>query len=203
MANSTNESAEKIKSGIKATSEKSKETIREIINSNSKYLHAALDSNKKVIDSVREKLNQEKLDDTVTGAIKNAFQKSIELSEDALDSIINSYTRQMEFAIDSNSKLLDKVKELNISKPDQLLNTIRENFEASRELNVKNTKEMVDFYNKHTNLALNFNQKFGEGINLQVATMAKLQQDGYKKFTEWASDWWKNSVKETATKSTV
>src|ERR1035438_6705642 len=144
MATSSNETVEKIKSSIKATSEKSKETIREIIDSNSKYMNTALDSNKKMIDSVREKLNQEKLDDTLTAPLKNAYARSIELAEDALDSIINSYTRQMELAIDSNTKLLDQVKDLNSAKPENLIKTIQENFEAARELNVRNTKEMVD-----------------------------------------------------------
>ncbi len=198
MANTTNETAEKIKGSIKASSEKSKETIREIIASGNKYLHSAIEANRQIIDSVKEKLNREKLDDTVTGALKNAYQKSIELSEDALDSIINSYSRQMELAIDSNSKLLDTVKELKIARPGQLINTIKENFEATRELNVRNTKEMVDFYNKHSNLALNFNKKLGESLNVQIDAMAKLQRDGYHKFTEWASEWWKNSAKETA-----
>ena len=201
MATTANESAEKIKSGIKATSEKSKETIREIIDSNKKYISSALDSNKKMIDSVRERLNQEKLDDTVTGPLKNAYEKSIELAEDALDGIINSYTRQMELAIDSSSKLLDNVKDLANGKTDTVLNSIQENFEAARQLNIKNTKEMVDFYNKHANLALNFDQKMGGSIYAQIDAIAKIQREGYNKFTEWASDWWKTAVKETAKKA--
>ena len=149
-----------------------------------------------MIDSVREKLNQEKLDDTLTAPLKNAYARSIELAEDALDSIINSYTRQMELAIDSNTKLLDQVKDLNSAKPENLIKTIQENFEAARELNVRNTKEMVDFYNKHSNLALNFNQKIGGSLTAQIDAMAKLQREGLSKFTEWASTWWKNSVNE-------
>ena len=109
-----NEKAEKIKNTIKGTAEKSKETIREIIDSNTKYIGAALDSNKKIIDSIKEKLNQQEIDDSVTDTLKSTFGKSIELAEDALDSIINSYTRQMELNVDFNTKLVDTIKESNI-----------------------------------------------------------------------------------------
>jgi hypothetical protein len=191
-----NEKAEKIKSNIKGTAEKSKETIREIIDSNTKYLGAAMDSNKKIVDSIKEKLNQQEMDDSLTDTLKNTFGKSVELAEDALDSIINSYTRQMELNVDFNTKLVDAIKESNSENPEKVLNLIHENFEASRELTINNTKEILEFYNKHTNLAVNFNQKFGENINAQIESLFKIQSKGLNKFTEWASDWWKQSEKE-------
>ena len=191
-----NEKAEKIKNTIKGTAEKSKETIREIIDSNTKYIGAALDSNKKIIDSIKEKLNQQEIDDSVTDTLKSTFGKSIELAEDALDSIINSYTRQMELNVDFNTKLVDTIKESNIENPEKILNLIHENFEASRQLTINNTKEMLDFYNKHTNLAVNFNQKFEENINAQIETLFNIQSKGLNKFTEWASDWWKQTEKK-------
>ena len=95
MKSTLNEKAEKIKSSIKGTAEKSKETIREFIDFNTKNIDAALDSNKKIFDSIKEKLNQQEIDDSVTDTLKQSFGKSVELAEDALDSIINSYTRQM------------------------------------------------------------------------------------------------------------
>ena len=191
-----NEKAEKIKNTIKGTAEKSKETIREIIDSNTKYIGAALDSNKKIIDSIKEKLNQQEIDDSVTDTLKSTFGKSIELAEDALDSIINSYTRQMELNVDFNTKLVDTIKESNIENTEKILNLIHENFEASRQLTINNTKEMLDFYNKHTNLAVNFNQKFEENINAQIETLFNIQSKGLNKFTEWASDWWKQTEKK-------
>ena len=166
--NTLNEKAEKIKSSIKGTAEKSKETIREFIESNTKNIDAALDSNKKIFDSIKEKLNQQEIDDSVTDTLKNTFGKSVELAEDALDSIINSYTRQMEMNVDFNTKLVDAVKESKNEHPEKILELIRENFEASHQLTIRNTKEILDFYNKHTNLAVNFNEKFGESINIHI-----------------------------------
>src|ERR1017187_3833788 len=192
-----NEKAEKIKNNIKGTAEKSKETIREMIDSNSRFIDRALDSNKIILDSIKEKLNQQEIEDTVTDTLKSTFGKSVELAEDALDSIINAYTRQMEMNVDFNTKLVDAIKESNTENPEKVLNLIHENFEASRQLTIRNTKEILDFYNKHSNLAVNFNQKFGENINAQIDSLFKIQSKGLNKFTEWASDWWKKTESET------
>ena len=194
--NTLNEKAEKIKSSIKGTAEKSKETIREIISTNSKYLGEALDNNKKIVDSIKEKLNQQEMEDTVTENLKNTFGKSVELAEDALDSIINAYTRQMEMNVDFNTKLVDAIKETRGENPEKVLNLIHENFEASRQLTIKNTKEILDFYNRHSNLAVNFNKKFGESINAQLESMFSIQSRGLNRFTGWAAEWWKQADKE-------
>lgn len=193
-----NEKAEKIKSNIKNTAEKSKETIREIITANTKNIGDALDSNKKIVDSIKAKLNQQEIEDSVTETVKNSFGKSVELAEDALDSIINAYTRQMELNVDFNTKLVDAIKENTANENyEKVLKLIHENFEASYKLTINNTQEILEFYNKHTNLAVNFNQKFGESINAQIETLFSLQQKGLNKFTSWASEWWKQEDKKT------
>ena len=191
METKLNEKSEKIKNSIKNTAEKSREIIREIIASNSKHIDSALDSNKKIVDSIKEKLNQKEIEDSLTDTLKGTFGKSVELAENALDSIINSYTRQMEMNIDFNTKLVDAVKESSSNQSEKLLELIHENFEASHQLTVKNTKEILDFYNKHTNLAVNFNQKFGDSINAQIESLFNIRSKGLNMFTGWASEWWK------------
>jgi hypothetical protein len=199
MNSTLNEKAEKIKKTIKGTAEKSKETIREIIVANTKHIGEALDSNKRIVDSIKEKLNQQEIEDSVTETLKTTFGKSVELAEDALDSIINSYTRQMEMNVDFNTQLVDAIKESNYAQPEKVLKLINENFEASHQLTIRNTKEILDFYNKHTNLAVNFNQKFGESINAQIESLFNLQNKGLNKFTSWASEWWKQEDKKKET----
>ena len=34
---------------------------------------------------------------------------------------------------------------------------------------------LIDFYNKHTNLAVNFNEKFGESINTHIESLYNIQ----------------------------
>ena len=196
MNTTLNEKAEKIKSNIKGTAEKSKETIKQFIESNKKHVGEAIDSNKKIVDSIKEKLDQQDVNDSVTDNVKDTFGKSVELAEDALDSIINSYTRQMEMNVDFNTKLVDAIKESKSEHPEKVLELIHQNFEASHQLTLNNTKEILDFYNKHTNLAVNFNEKFGDSINSQIESLYKIQGRGLNRFTDWASEWWKEDGKE-------
>ncbi len=196
MNTTLNEKADKIKSTIKGTAEKSKETIREFIDSNKKHVDEAIDSSKIIVDSIKEKFDKEDMKDSITGTVKETFGKSIELAEEALDSIINAYTSQMEMNVDFNTKLVDAIKETKIDHPEKVLDLIRENFEASRQLTIRNTKEILEFYNKHTNLAINFNQKFEENINSQIESLFKIQGKGLTKLSDWATEWWKEDGKE-------
>ncbi len=158
-----------------------------------------------MVDSIKQKLNQQEIEDSVTDTMKNTFGKSVELAEDALDSIINAYTRQMELRLyrcnkgylHFNTKLVDALKESSTNENyEKVLKLIHENFEASHKMTVNNTKEILDFYNKHTNLAVNFNQKFGDSINAQIETLFNIQHKGLNKFTAWASEWWKQEDKK-------
>lgn len=191
MDNTLNSKAEKIKNNIKGTAEKSKETIKEIIASNSKYLGDAINSNKKIVDSIKEKLNQQEIEDSVTDTLKKTFGKSVELAEEALDSIINSYTKQLQMNVDFNTKLVEMIKESKNGSPEKTLEFILENFEATRQLTINSTKEIFNFYNQHTNLSMDFNQQLGKNITTQIESFSGLQNNSMNKFTAYASEWWK------------
>jgi hypothetical protein len=106
---------------------------------------------------------------------------------------MNSYSKQMEMNVDINSKLVDAIKDTNDYSPEILLNLIQKNFEASREMYINNTKEILEAYNKHTNLAVNFNKKFGESINSQIESIFDIQNSEFHKFSELTSEWWKHT----------
>jgi hypothetical protein len=190
-SNNSYEKAEKIKKNIAGFAEKSKETIRELIGSSSKQMENAMDSNTKIFDSIKKKLDIQEVDGKVADTVKHTFVKSMELAEDTFDAIINSYTRQMAHTVDFNTQLVEAVKESNPKNADKFLELIQKNFESSQELNSKNTKEILEFYNKHTNLTLNFNKAFADNVNAQVEAMFQIQSKGFDRFTNWASDWWK------------
>ena len=193
---STYEKAEKIKKNIAGFAEKSKETIRELIGSSSKFMENALDSNAEIFEGIKKKLDMQEVDEQVAGTLKHTFIKSLTLAEDAYDAIINSYTRQMELLVDFNTQLVEAVKESNPANADKFLELIHENFERSRQLTINNTKELLDFYNKHTNLALNFNKTFAENVNTQVEALFQIQSKSLGRFTGWASEWWKTEDKK-------
>ena len=194
--NNTYEKAEKIKKNITSFAEKSKETIRELIGATSKQMENAMDSNSKMFNSMKKQFDSQHVDGKVADTVKHTFVKSLELAEDTYDAIVNSYTRQMKHTVDFNTQLVDAVKESNPKNADKFLELIQENFESSQELNNKNTKEILEFYNKHTNLTLNFNKTFSDNVNAQVEAMLQMQSKSFDKFTNWATDWWKQGTTE-------
>ena len=154
-------------------------------------MNTVLDTNTEVFKTIKEKLDLHEVNEEVSDTVKHTFVQSLELAEDTLDGIINSYTRQMELTVDFNTKLVEAVKESNVDNADRFLELIHENMEASQKLTSENTKEILDFYNKHTNLALNFNKKFADNVNSQVEAMFEIQKKSLQRFTGWASEWWK------------
>ncbi|HEY4798048.1 MAG TPA: hypothetical protein VII99_03125 [Bacteroidia bacterium] len=196
MNTTSYEKAEKIKKIILNSAEQSKKTIRDLVVANDKYIDSALDANAQVFKTIKEKLDQQNVDGAMSEKIKGSFSKSVELAEDTLDAIINAYTRQMQLTVDFNTKLVEAVQEANPENADKFLQLINDNFDATQTLINKNTKEIMDFYNKHTNLALNFNKKFEETINAQIDSLFQIQNKGLKKFTGWASEWWKQETPE-------
>lgn len=196
MSTTVNSKSETIKNSLQETAAKSKETIREIVNANSKYIDSALETNKKVVDAIKKNLNQNEIEDSVTYDLKNTFGKSVELAEKTIDSVISAYLKQVEWNLEQNTKLIDVFKENYNSNPEKVLNLIYENFETTRELTVKSTKDILEYYNKHTNLALNFNKKFATNIATQLELLTYVQRKGLTNYSEWVTDWWKDTQKE-------
>lgn len=196
QSNGTYEKAEEIKKNITGFSEKSEETIRELIGNSSKQMENVMEGNTEILNSIKNNLDTQKVDSKVTDTVKHAFVKSLELAEETFDAIINSYTRQIENIVEFNTQLIEAVKESNPKNADTFLELINENFERSQELNKRNTKEILDFYNKHANLALNFNKTFSDNVNAQVEIMVQIQSKGFDQFSDWTSEWWKQSTGE-------
>ncbi len=195
MNHSLDGKSEDIKNSTKNAVEKSKETIKELVVSKTKLIGNALETNKKMLNSVKKKTTEKRLRNTVTETLKSTFDISVELTEEALGSIINSYSTQMELNLDFNTKLVGILKKSSVDHPGKVLELIKSNLEASQELIKVSTKKMFDVYKIHTNLALNFNQQFGDSINSQIETISNLQSKGLNKFTHWASAWGKQADK--------
>ena len=199
MKTTLNEKAEKIKKHISGTTEKSKQTIKEIMVANSRHINEAVNANLKVVESIKENFKQNEMQDTITDNLKQSLLKSVELAEDTLDAIINSYSRQRELAIDLNIRLVDAVKESSPGNAENIFQLIQDNFEKTYRMIVDNTNEIVESYNKHTNLAVNFNKKFADGVNIQIDNLLQVRDKSLDKFSNLASVWWKENISEKVT----
>src|ERR1700739_4391833 len=205
MKNTINKQAETLKKSIDSVSQSSKESIKTLIESNSKQFDSALETNKKTFDSISKMLYEKEMDPTIVSAFKSTFGKSIKMSEDVIDSIIDSHTQRIDLTIDFTTKFMEIVKNEDLNSKegmDKLVSLVKENFEKSSELSMGNMQKIVNVYNDHLNLALNFNKKFADNINSQITSMFKLQKKNIDSFfaMDMVTEWWKN-VSEEKTKA--
>jgi hypothetical protein len=198
MKNSVLEKAENIKTIIGDTALKSKEAVQELISLNSKYLGQALDSNKVIVEGIRQQFQFKEQSTPIVENMNKTFGKSVELSEETIDTIMDSYTTQIQMHIDYSTKLIDTIKESfsfssNNGEVEKILKVIQDNFEASVHSMNTSMKSIIESYNKHTNLALNFNKKFGDNVTLQLEMYQELQNNSLNMFSSWATEWWKQN----------
>lgn len=202
MKKAINNHAEKMKQNIDAVSKKSKETIHSIIGSTTKKFEEALDANKKFMESFEKQIfNKDFIDTSVISEVKKTFSSSVELSEEAIDTIIDIQSSQLQSAIDHNERLMETIRNLDFSNAEdreELLGALGKNFEESSNRVIENSKKMTDVYNKHINLAVNFNEKFSKNINSQLQMLSKFQNKNKETFNDWATKWWKNEEEVTA-----
>lgn len=206
MKNTMNKQAETLKKSIDSVSQSSKESIKTLIESNSKQFDSALETNKKAFDSISKMLYEKEMDPSIVTAFKTNFGKGIKLSEDVIDSIIDSHTNRIDMTIDFTTKFMELVKSEDLSTKEgveKLVDLVKENFDKSSELSMHNMEKIVSLYNDHLNLALNFNKKFADNINSQITSMFKLQKKNIDSFfsMDLVNEWWKNVSTEEKSKA--
>ena len=181
------EPAPKIKSRINSILEESKERIRKIVDSNTKLSKAALDTNKKIVDSIKEKFQEQEIEADILfiNSLRKNFPEFIEFSEDGIDGIIDAYFKQIQFNVNYNSKLVDAIKESGNNNTETLLQMIQENFEVACKVTTDTTSTIIESYNKHIDLALDFNKKMGENLCAGIENFKEFQA-GYN----LPADWW-------------
>ena len=187
--------------------DKSTETNKDLSNVDKKHISEVLDSTKKIIDSIKEKLDQQEIEDTFIPEIESTFEVPVEiiegpvaivgnvqssqleipivetiiedtseLAEELIDVVANSENSQMN--MDFNADLDETVTETYTIYPQKMFDFLKENFEKTQQVVIKNTKEIVGFHTENINLAVNINQKVVENLNSQIELLLDLQNKG-------------------------
>ena len=193
MKTNLKDHAEKIKKDIKTASDKSKEIIKSIVDNHSKQVNVGLHFNKKMVNEIKEQLHVKELDPAMLESITTAYGQSIEHSEETLDAVIDFYKQQLDQNISFNMEMIDVIKDIDITDKediDRLMKLAEDNFNKNVKLSTENLEHIVSSYNKHINLAHNFNKKFIESINKQLETMFTLHGKNLGMFNQWVDQWW-------------
>jgi len=201
MKNTITKQTETLKKSIDSASKNSKESIKSVIESNTKQFDSAIESNKKAFDSISKMLYEKEMDPSIVTSFKTTFVKSIKLSEDAIDSVIDSHTKRIDLSIDFMTKFMEIMNNEDISTAEgkeKLIGLVKDSFEQSAELSMRNMEKIIAVYNEHLNHALNFNKKFADTINSQIISMFKLQKRSIDSFydIDMVTEWWKSITED-------
>ncbi|MBI2966475.1 MAG: hypothetical protein HYY40_01505 [Bacteroidetes bacterium] len=188
------EQIEGLKAKLDEATENAKQTIRSIIDSCTESYNKAIEANKKYVEELRDHLKDSNVDTSVYDEITSTFVTSLEVSDEVIDAIIDSHLRRVHQVVDFNKKCIESLKEAYLNDNpdfDSLLDLFKKNFEQTIELSTRDMRKIVDVYNRHINLSLNFNKRFSKNINSQVDSLIKLQAKGLQAYSNWISNWWK------------
>jgi hypothetical protein len=201
MKSTNHRPAETLKKSIDSVSQRSKESIKTLVETSTKQFDSAIEANKKTFDSLSKMLYDKEMDTTILTTFKTNFGKSVKLSETTLDAIIDAFTKRIDFNIDFVNKFMEMIRSENLNTKEgteALMELVKETLDKSSALSTENMEKMVALYNEHLNFALNFNKKFADNMNSQVAAMFKLQKKYVDSFysLDTMSDWWKKIGEE-------
>lgn len=187
------ERVELLKDGFEKASEKSKEAIKEILSTCNDQAKTAVETNQKIVDSTIKQLEAHKIDASYFRSLNNTIGKSVELSEEVVDSIIDSHNNRVNMTIEFNKKCLETLKEQSLSgnvDNEKIIKILQDNFNDSIQLSITNMKGIINMYNKHLNLSVNFGKNFNESINTQVEAMSDMYKKQTGFFSDWTANWW-------------
>ncbi|HWY99315.1 MAG TPA: hypothetical protein VNY36_09525, partial [Bacteroidia bacterium] len=174
MKSTNHRPAETLKKSIDSVSQRSKESIKTLVETSTKQFDSAIEANKKTFDSLSKMLYDKEMDTTILTTFKTNFGKSVKLSETTLDAIIDAFTKRIDFNIDFVNKFMEMIRSENLNTKEgteALMELVKETLDKSSALSTENMEKMVALYNEHLNFALNFNKKFADNMNSQVAAM--------------------------------
>lgn len=194
MKNSNGHHVESLKKSMENASEKSKESIKTLIDSSSKHFESAFEKNMKVFNTVSKTLTEKEMDPSIVNTLKSDFGRSIKLSDHFVDAIIDYQTKGIDLSIEFASEIMGILtgEDINTLKGvERMVDILHNNLEKSTELSIKNMEKMIALYNEHLNLALNFNKVFADNINSQLSILFKVQKKnmtdlfGLNMMNEW------------------
>ena len=197
MKSTVIEKTEKIRKVTGDTALKTREAVTEIIHLNSRLLNETLESNTLLMEGIREQLLKSE-QGSFLNALNTPFAKASALSVETIDHVLENHNQQILSFIRQNTLMVDSIREysellVNDNWMEQAMKLIQDNFEACVNTMNATTRNILESYNAHTQLADKIQTRFGEIFTTQVRTFQDVQNTHIDVLTEWASEWWKET----------
>ncbi|MBI4932023.1 MAG: hypothetical protein HY841_14790 [Bacteroidetes bacterium] len=182
---------EELKSKLNEAGKEAKENIRSTINACTEQYNRAIEANKKYVNDLRGQMKESGMDTSHLDEISNTIANALQLSEEVIDTIIDSHLSRVNQLVDFNKKSVELLQQAYISDKfnyEKFIALQQKNFEQCMELSVSDMNKTAEVYNKHINLSVNFNRNFSRNINSQIDTLVKFQTQGLQTYNKWISN---------------
>jgi hypothetical protein len=195
MNNTETKKTEKVKPIANDWALKPKEAIKELVNLNYQVLEHTLATGKKMVEEVKQTIPLKENTDTFLDIYDVSLDKSIKLTEETATGMVDAYKKRMELYDNFNTKLMDSVKEIATAMSpldmEKVLKLIKDNFDLSKNVMNEGMKSVIETYNKHMGVALNFNQKFSDTIIAQFKMFKEMNEKSVSFYNNLTTEWWK------------
>lgn len=196
MKTTLTKQAETLKEKINDVSHKSKVAIDTAIDLNSKHIKSAINAHKDGFESLNNLLYERKIDRAVVNSFQSILTKEVQLTEEIVNSVIDSFTRRIKMNIDFAVKVLDLVNSEKLytkAGRDQFVELIRENFSQTSDYSMATLEKVVSFFDSQLHDELNLNRKLAESISSQITNIFEAQNKSMKslfEYSEMINPWW-------------
>ncbi|MEK6615271.1 MAG: hypothetical protein AABZ32_04045 [Bacteroidota bacterium] len=184
---------EGLKSKLDEASKEAKENIRSTITACTEQYNRAIEANKEYVKELREQMKDAKMDTSHLDEISNTFANSLQMSEEVIDTIIDSHLHRVSQIVDFNKKSAEQLHQGYSSDKfnyEKFVALQQKSFSESIELSTRDMKKIVEVYNKHINLSVNFSKRFSTNINSQIDALVKFQSKGLQAYSNWVANRW-------------
>ena len=195
MNNTVTQKTEKVKPIADNATFKSKEAIKEAANLNYQVLEHTLATGKKFMEEVKQVVPLKENTEAFLDIYDMGLDKTIKLTEETATGMVDAYKKRMELYDNFNTKLMESVKEMAtaMSPPDmeKVLKLIKDNFDLSKHIVTEGMKSVIETYNKHMGVALNFDQTFSDTMMAQFKMFKDMNEKSISFYNNLSTEWWK------------
>ncbi len=195
MNNTVTQKTEKVKPIVGNTTFKTKDAVKEAANLNYQVLEHTLATGKKFMEEVKQVVPLKEKAEAFLDIYDMGLDKTIKLTEETATGMVDGYKKRMELYDNFNTKLMDSVKEMVTAMSpldmEKVLKLIKDNFDLSKNVMNEGMKSVIETYNKHMGVALNFNEKFSDTIVAQFKMFKDMNEKSISFYNNLSTEWWK------------
>lgn len=173
--------SEKNKKQMDSKVKKTKEVIPGMNNHSKKEFAKVLHSKKEIVNSIKQKLDQQEIEDFFVDTLESPIQNVIEPVKETVDPSMNLFDNDPV----ENGFTTEPTGTTAENNPSTLLESLQENFEKTQQLTINNAKEYFNLFTQNT---VNINQQLLESMHTRIENVFNLHMQRLDTYQKWISE---------------